>query len=300
MGKRRLLKRTVPRILLALMLVGSTIPEVRFVAFVTANPIPIPTLSMPEEYINATLSVVDGKLFARVDGIYPFHNVNYTTVRMDYPAPPDATNISVKMNETSLEWTYDNATYPTVIGDWPMINWTISSLPNFAYFTIETSYEHHIPITNGTRTFLYAMGTGRFLKTYAKQTTAYVNIRMETNYTDLDVYTIGYVNGAWTWKPANYTVIQEDTTEIITLNVTSSMFNPLIEDLMLTFSMKPASPDINEDGTVNMDDLVATLNAFGTYPTHPRWNPIADVNGDGKADMGDIIIILANFGKHYP
>lgn len=297
-GESKFLKRIVSGIMLTLMLVGSTLVGLRSVTLVAANPIPVPTLIMPEEYINATMSLVDGELLAKVNGTYPFYNVYYDTVRMDYPLPPNPTNISVRMNETSLDWTYDNITYPTVIGDWPMINWTISPVPH--YFVMKTSYEHPIPVVNGSRTFLYAMGTGRFLTTYAKETTAYVNIRMEINYTNLDVYTIGHMNGTWTWKPANYTVIQEDTTNIIALNVTSSLFAPLKEDLMLTFSMKPTSPDLNGDGTVNMDDLVMAIDAFGAYPTHPRWNSNADINGDGRVDIADIVIILENFGKHYP
>jgi len=30
---------------------------------------------------------------------------------------------------------------------------------------------------------------------------------------------------------------------------------------------------------------------FGTYPGHPRWNPVYDVNGDNKVDINDVIIV---------
>jgi parallel beta-helix repeat protein len=67
--------------------------------------------------------------------------------------------------------------------------------------------------------------------------------------------------------------------------------------------MKPYVPllgDLNGDNTVNMQDVIAVLDAFGSYPSHPRWNPIADINSDGRIDMEDIIIVLTNFGQHYP
>jgi hypothetical protein len=198
-----------------------------------ANPIPVPTLIMPEEYINVTLFSADGTWLAKVNGTYPFKNINYTMVTMDYPVPPNATNISVEMNETRLSWTYNTKTYSTVIGDWPMINWTISPTPQ--NFTVKTYYENPLPLIGKNCTFFYAMGTGRYLETYAKETTAYVRILMETNYTDLHVYTVGNVSGGWTWKTADCIINREDTTDMITLNVTSQPLAPLGEDLLLTF-----------------------------------------------------------------
>ena len=36
--------------------------------------------------------------------------------------------------------------------------------------------------------------------------------------------------------------------------------------------------DINNDGVVDMLDISIAAYAFGSYPGHPRWNPLADVN----------------------
>jgi parallel beta-helix repeat protein len=232
---------------------------------------------MPEEYINVTLSLVDGKLFAKVNGTYPFKNVDYTLVRMDYPVPPDATSISVRMNETSLYWTHNAKNYPTVIGNWPMINWTISPIPE--NFTIQTYYEHPVPVIGENRTFLYAMGTGRYLETYAKETSAYVRIRMETRYTDLHVYTVGNASGTWTWKPAEYAIVQEDTTDIIVLNVTSQLFAPLKEDLLVTFtpatatvSISPATREVNVGERFNVTVNVANVIGFHDLQFRLAWN----------------------------
>jgi parallel beta-helix repeat protein len=62
----------------------------------------------------------------------------------------------------------------------------------------------------------------------------------------------------------------------------------------------PISGDTNRDMKVDIGDISTVLDAFGSYPTHPRWNPNADTNSDGRIDMADIIIVLTNFGQHYP
>ena len=62
-------------------------------------------------------------------------------------------------------------------------------------------------------------------------------------------------------------------------------------------TIDPILCDINEDGIVNMRDTSIAARAFGSYPDHPRWNPIADINEDNKVDMRDIAPIARNFGK---
>jgi hypothetical protein len=57
--------------------------------------------------------------------------------------------------------------------------------------------------------------------------------------------------------------------------------------------------DLNLDGKVDMKDISIATKAFGSYPSHSRWNPIADENEDNKIDMVDIALICRNFGKTY-
>lgn len=290
-------RKAVSGIMLTLMFMMLLAPWTRLDMPVVANPIPVPTLIMPEEYINVTLSSGDGKVLTKVNGTYPFVNINYSTVKMDYPVPPNATSISVEMNGTSLDWTYNTKVYSTVIGDWPMINWTISPVPS--HFEVKTYYEHPVPLIGNNYMFLYAMGTGRYLETYAKETTAYVRIRMETNYTALRVYTVGNVSGEWVWKSVSYTIIRENTTDIITLNVTSQQFEPLKEDLLLTFSTDPTAVlwDLNNDGIVDIFDLVIWADAFGAQPEDPKWNPQADLYPDNVIDIFDGVILAYHFGE---
>ena len=158
-------RKTVSGIMLTLLLIEvlelSSVFLTKFSVPVRANPIPYPTLWMPEEYINATISWAGGLFQAKVYGAYPFGNVGFESVTMYYPIPPDASAISVNMDEAVLDWDYSNRSYPTVIGDFPMVYWTISPLPST--FLIKTYYEHSIPLRDGNYTFLYAMGTGRYL-----------------------------------------------------------------------------------------------------------------------------------------
>ena len=57
--------------------------------------------------------------------------------------------------------------------------------------------------------------------------------------------------------------------------------------------------DLNYDGKVNVMDIFLVAKAFGSYPTHTRWNPVADVNNDHKVDVRDLFIMAKNFGKTF-
>jgi thermitase len=57
-----------------------------------------------------------------------------------------------------------------------------------------------------------------------------------------------------------------------------------------------AMGDLDGDGKVSLSDVIAVLDAFGSFPEHHRWNPDADLSQDGKIDLGDIILALSTFG----
>jgi hypothetical protein len=57
--------------------------------------------------------------------------------------------------------------------------------------------------------------------------------------------------------------------------------------------------DLNMDGKVDITDISIASRAFGSYPSHSRWNPIADENEDNKIDIADIALTCRNFGKTY-
>lgn len=53
--------------------------------------------------------------------------------------------------------------------------------------------------------------------------------------------------------------------------------------------------DVNNDGTVNVSDLLAVITGWGNCPTPPASCP-ADVNGDGTVNVADLLLVITNWG----
>ena len=239
------------------------IAGLQFVRFVAANPIPVYSLKMPEEYINYTISRVNGSLWAKVDGTYPLHkfgiecqdqalSINNTwftftggTLPMVYPTPPGTTNICVKMDEIELEWSnytqnFPDETHYTAIGDWPMISCTIQ--PVLDQFILKIHYEHPIMLMNGSYTFLYDLNISPYLSPWSNKSTAHFNIRFETDYTDLQANTIA-TDG--TLNSVDYTVTKATAAETVSLQVVSEYSKPLLGDLLISFNEGNESEQTN-------------------------------------------------------
>jgi hypothetical protein len=196
-----------------------------------------PLITMPVEYVNYTITTVNGSLWAKIDGTYPL-NVLYWqgALPLVYPTPPGTTNISLKMDETELSWNnfteiYPEAVHFTAIGNWPMINCIINPVPE--YFTLKIHYEHPVVLINGSHTFLYDLNITPYLSKQSTKSTAYFTIRMETNYTSLHVNTIATDE---TVTPINYTATTEDTAETVTFQIVSEYGKPLLGDILVTFT----------------------------------------------------------------
>ena len=58
--------------------------------------------------------------------------------------------------------------------------------------------------------------------------------------------------------------------------------------------------DVDGDGRVSGLDLTTVAWSFGSYPSHPRWNPNADIDGDNKVSGYDLTVTAKNFGKADP
>ncbi len=60
----------------------------------------------------------------------------------------------------------------------------------------------------------------------------------------------------------------------------------------------PILADVNNDGEVNIIDVYMVAKAFGSYPGHRMWNPVADVaNPYGIIDIVDLYTIAREYGK---
>lgn len=67
---------------------------------------------------------------------------------------------------------------------------------------------------------------------------------------------------------------------------------------LLTFTPKAQAVlgDVDGDDDVDMDDIYAIVQAFGSWPSHYRWNADADLNFDDLIDLLDIWIAVTNYG----
>jgi phospholipase C len=61
--------------------------------------------------------------------------------------------------------------------------------------------------------------------------------------------------------------------------------------------LNPLTGDLNNDGKVDILDIVLVAQAFGSYPGHPRWNPICDINISGIVDIVDMVMVAKDYGK---
>jgi parallel beta-helix repeat protein len=63
--------------------------------------------------------------------------------------------------------------------------------------------------------------------------------------------------------------------------------------------------DLNDDGIVNIQDVVIAALAFGSSIGKPNikgepYNPDVDLNNDGKVNIIDLVMVAVNFGKKLP
>ena len=208
-----------------------------------------PLLAIPEEYVNYTITSVNGTLWAKIDGNYPIYLVNqsdyafYGELPMVYPMPPGTTNIHVIFGDKELRWvnyteSYPEAKHHTAIGDWWMIYSVLSNVSNF--FVLKIHYEHPLEMVNGSYRFLYDLNINPYLSAQNSNSTAYFTIRMETNTTNLKVHT---TETDIKWNPINYTTSKEGSTEITDIQMHSEHSKPLLGDLVVTFSEVDQVPE---------------------------------------------------------
>jgi branched-chain amino acid transport system substrate-binding protein len=63
--------------------------------------------------------------------------------------------------------------------------------------------------------------------------------------------------------------------------------------------MYPNQTDVNYDGKVRVDDVLAASMAFGSDPGHDRWQRRIDVTNDYKIRVDDILAIALDFGNTF-
>jgi hypothetical protein len=112
-------------------------------------------------------------------------------------------------------------------------------------------------------------------------------------------YTEKWSTGTPGWMHTSY----DNSTSTSTLNWVEEddLDNQLkVAALSITRIEYGLTGDVDDNGRVDMSDIVAVCDAFGSKPGKPNWNTNCDLDLDNKVTMGDIVIALDNFGKHYP
>jgi len=56
-------------------------------------------------------------------------------------------------------------------------------------------------------------------------------------------------------------------------------------------------PDPNNDGKIDIFDLVIVAAAYGSSPGDPNWDQRADLTNDGTIDIFDLVIIASHYGE---
>ncbi|HUV98006.1 MAG TPA: hypothetical protein VMW14_00705 [Candidatus Paceibacterota bacterium] len=57
--------------------------------------------------------------------------------------------------------------------------------------------------------------------------------------------------------------------------------------------------DLNNDGVVNIFDIVLMAGAYGSNSGDPKWNPDADLVQDGEINIFDIVLAAGHYGQHW-
>jgi PKD repeat protein len=89
----------------------------------------------------------------------------------------------------------------------------------------------------------------------------------------------------------NYTVV-------LTITDAGGLQSTVSKNVTVYPAPVQGNPDLNGDEKVDMADVNIALDAFGSTPGKPRWNPIADIDKNDRVDMADVLTVLDNFGKY--
>ena len=199
---------------------------------------------MPIEYVNYTISIINGTLWATVDGDFPIQIPSSQVgqaLPMLYPTPPGTTNISIKLDGQKIDYSNYTQSYPnmlhyTYLGNWPMIICILQPTSNS--FTMTIHYQHPIMQANGTYQFLYDLNISPYLSSDSNQSTAHFTVFFQINASDIHVYTVpgdSSVDRDDKRTPINFDTSNVNGMQGITFSISSTYSNPVSGDELITF-----------------------------------------------------------------
>jgi hypothetical protein len=198
-----------------------------------------PVLAMPVEYVNYTITSVNGTLWAKIDGTYPIHILAAdgapcvpAELPMVYPTPPNTENVQAWVNGTETPCgDYPYGTHHTAIGNWTMVYCEIS--PVSEYFLLTIHYEHPVEVVNGSSLFLYDLNIRNYLTELSNTSIAYFTMKFETAVSDFRSYTT-FTDTVW--NPKNFTSNTTCGVETVFIEMRSVTNEPLAGDLVVMFN----------------------------------------------------------------
>jgi hypothetical protein len=206
-----------------------------------ANPIPLPVpASMPLEEMTITVGLDKHVTFT---GDFTFDYIPggvcgalpcVAVTEMQFPLPPvNASSVAVFQDGIPLPWAMSADTYPTVLPEYPslaMIEWAGPFPVNGAVFTV--GYEHDLFARGDEWVLFYSLGTGKYLPTYDKITTALIDIYLPDEVLGLEVLLDDVPV-----DPSLYSL----TGRRLSLELTSD-YGPFDKDLIISFQIPAPVP----------------------------------------------------------
>jgi hypothetical protein len=227
-------------ILLTFMLFFSAVAILVGLAEANPDAETVLVLALPEEYINYTITRVNGTLWAKIDGKYPLYFLGESgaevscvpdEIPMVYPTPPGTTNIHVWVNGTELAWgDWFYGTHHTAIGDWDMIFCVIR--PASPFFVLTIHYEHPVEVVNGSNLLLYDLNIRDYLTEFSNVSTAHFSVRFEVEASDIRAYTT-FTDSVW--NPKYLEIKSDDDETTVDIEMRSVLGEPLAGDLVVIF-----------------------------------------------------------------
>jgi len=206
----------------------------------------IPALAMPREYVNYTITEVNGTLWAKIDGTYPIQVLTAddescvpAVLPMVYPTPPGTIDFRAWVDGAELEcsdWPY--STHHTAIGDWEMVYCEVS--PVSERFLLTVQYEHPVAVVNGSSLFLYDLNIADYLTELSPYSMAYFTVRFEAAVLDVRAYTT-LEDSVWNEKAFKSKITCDAQT--VTIDMRSALGEPLEGDLVVMFKGSGQVPE---------------------------------------------------------
>jgi hypothetical protein len=193
------------------------------------------------------------------------------------------------------------------IGD---TSYRIRPLGNDNYPLMTTWSEHDIAIKNVTTSTTQATPGQTITINVTVRNNANIStsetFTVTTEYNSTTINTISInpplATGAtriitFTWNTTgtprgNYTITAETSTVPNELNTNNNHYTDGTVEVT-----SPLASDLNFDGTVNAADLAVLVQAYGSTPGAPNWNPNADLNDDDTINALDMYLLSQEYGQ---